>query len=113
MGIGASTLVAMSMAFRLAIEHPHHPPTASAAHQPGQERPPAAGRLARTILLHVRVLEQKPLIVLVVLPADVARMVVPQQDVPLLSRLLEAADLTRPAVDNACSLGLSAERIGP
>jgi hypothetical protein len=61
----------------------------------------------------VRVLEQKPLIVFIVLPADVTGMVVAQQDVPLLSRLVEPADLTGPSVDNARSLGPSAKRIGP
>src|ERR1700730_4239064 len=42
----AAAMVAMSMARSRAIEHPHCPAAATATHQPGQQRPTAAGRLA-------------------------------------------------------------------
>ena len=78
MGVIAAALIAMSVAFAHAIEDPHHSSAPTAPHQPGKQRVTAARRFARAILLHVRVLKQELLIVLVLLPADVARMIVAQ-----------------------------------
>lgn len=108
----AAALVAMSIALRLTVEDTHHPAAASAPHQPGQERASTARRLARTVLLHMGVLEQKALVVFVVLPADVAGMIVAQQDVPLFAGLVDPADLAGPSVNDPRSLALSAERVG-
>jgi hypothetical protein len=60
----------------------------------------------------VGVLEQRLLVVFIILPADVAGVVVPQQDVPLLARFAEAAYLAGAPVDDLRSLGPPAERIG-
>lgn len=56
--------------------------------------------------------KQRLLVVFIILPADVAGVVVPQQDVPLLARFSEAAYLAGAPVDDLRSLGPPAERIG-
>jgi hypothetical protein len=50
------------------------------------------------------VLKQERLIVLILLPADVARMIVAQQDIPFVSGLREAAGLASVSIGNSCSL---------
>src|SRR5262245_42691742 len=52
----------------------------------------------------MRVLKQELLVVLILLPADVARMIVAQQDIPFVSGLREAAGLASAPIDNSCSL---------
>ena len=73
MSVIAAALVAMGIAFAHAVEDAHHPSTASTPHQTGEQCTSAARRLACAILLHMRILEQKLLIVLIFLPTDVAR----------------------------------------
>ena len=60
----------------------------------------------------MRVLEQKLLIVLIFLPTDVARVIVAQQDIPIISGFVEPADLPGPSVDDLRSLRPPAVSIG-
>lgn len=113
MGIVAAASIAVGGTLRHAVEDAHHPAATAAAHQPGQERAAAAGGFARAALLHVGVLEEQLLVVLVLLPADVGGVVVAQQHVPLLLRLVEPADLASTAVDDPRPLPLAAEGVGP
>jgi hypothetical protein len=104
MGIIAAALIAMSVAFPHAVEDTHHSSAPTAPHQTGEQCAAATRRFARAVLLHMRVLKQELLIVLIFLPADVARMIVAQQDIPFISGLREAASLARAPIDNSCSL---------
>src|SRR6516225_2520933 len=83
----ATALIAMSIALPHAVEDTHHSSTPPAPHQPGEQRAPATRRFACTVLLHMRILKKELLVILVLLPADVARMIIAQQDAPFLSGL--------------------------
>jgi hypothetical protein len=72
-------LISMGTPRSHAVEHAHHARTACAAHQPREQRPTAAGALARHALLHVRVLGDHLLILLELGPGDVPRMMVANQ----------------------------------
>ena len=74
----ASTLISVSVTGHHSIEDPHHPAAAAAPNQTGQQRSPAASRLSRCAFLHVRVFAKHLLVLLELLPADVALMVLPQ-----------------------------------
>jgi hypothetical protein len=78
MGVIAAALIAMSVAFPHAVEDAHHSSAPPTPHQPGEQSAAAARRFARAVLLHMRVLKQELLIVLVLVPADVTRMIVAQ-----------------------------------
>src|ERR1700675_4964436 len=58
------------------------------------------------------VLKKQILILLIVLPTDIAGVIVAQQNVPLFARFVEPADLARPSVDNACSMSSPPECVG-
>src|SRR5262245_30657934 len=112
MGIIAAALITMSIAFRHAVEDTHHSSAPAAPHQAGEQRAASARRFARAVLLHMRVLKQELLVVLILLPADVARMIVAQQDIPFASGFCETAGLASTPIDNACSLRPPAKGIG-
>src|SRR5580704_11581706 len=50
------------------------------------------------------VLEKQLLVVFIILPTDIAGMIVAQQNVPLFARFVEPAELSRPPINNPCSL---------
>lgn len=58
------------------------------------------------------VFEKQLLIVFIILPTDIARMIVAQQNVPLFAGFVEPADLARPSIDNPRSLSSPPERVG-
>src|SRR5580700_3062850 len=111
MAIVAPALVAMGVALPHAVEDTHHPPTTPATHQSREQGAPTARRFARTVLLHVGVLEQELLVLLIVLPADITRMAVAQQNVPFVSGLVEPADLAGAPIDHPRSLGSPTEGV--
>src|SRR5438270_10536138 len=82
MTVVAAAMVAVSMARLRAIEHPHCAAATGAAHQSGQQGSAAAGRLAIGPALHMGILRDQLLVFLVLFPADIARVVIAQQDVP-------------------------------
>jgi len=90
------------------IRHLHPPAAPSAAQQPLQQRAAFAGGAATfTAGSHVR---PQPLAVLeVVLPADIAGMVIGQADRPLLDRHLERPDMQLPVGVDALLLAGAAE----
>jgi hypothetical protein len=57
MSIIASALIAMSVAFAHAVKDAHHSSTSAASHQAGEQCAAPARRFARTVLLHMCVLE--------------------------------------------------------
>src|SRR6266436_5994388 len=58
------------------------------------------------------VFEKQLLIVFIILPTDIAAMIVAQQNVPLFAGFVEPADLARPSIDNPRSLSSPPERVG-
>src|SRR5215204_3322634 len=81
-----------------AVGYPHHPTAVPASHQSGQQSSPTARRFARRALLHVRVLQNHLLILLELLPTDVALMMVVQQHAPCRHRPpVTAGFLARPS----------------
>jgi hypothetical protein len=111
MGVVAAALVTMGVALRQTVENAHHPATAPAPDQAAEQGTSASPRFARTVLFHVRVLEQKFLVILVFLPTDVPGMIVAQQDVPLGSGLAQPADLASAPINDPGSLRRPAEGI--
>src|SRR5438445_2994471 len=87
LGVSA-TLVTVCVAGPHAVKDAHHPSAPSAPHQPSQQCPAASGGFAGRSLLHVRVLSQHLLIGFELLPCDVARMMVANQNIPSLHRLV-------------------------
>ena len=105
-------MVAVSMARLRAIEHPHRAAATAAAHQSGQQGSAAAGRLAIGPALHMGILRDQLLVLLVLFPADIAKVVIAQQDVPSGHRLRMASGLAGAPFDDARALRCSAEDIG-
>src|SRR6516164_2633883 len=105
MSVIAAALITMGIPLGLAIEHAHHPPATSAPHQAGQKCASPARRFTRAVLLHVRVFQQQPLIIFILLPANIAGMMVAQENIPFLPRLLEPADLAGATAHDPCLLG--------
>src|ERR1700687_1687753 len=58
------------------------------------------------------VLKKQLLILLIVLPTDIAGMIVAQQNVPLFARFVEPAELSRPPINNPRSLSSPPECVG-
>src|ERR1700747_13733 len=112
MGVIAAALITMGIPLGLAIEHTHHPPATSAPHQAGQKCASSARRFPRAVLLHLRVFQQQRLIVFILLPTDIAGMIVAQENIPFLPRLFEPANLAGATVHDPCLLSDSAKRIG-
>src|SRR6185312_13904463 len=112
MGVIAAALITMGIPLGLAIEDPHHPPATSAPHQASQKCASPARRFTRAVLLHVRVFQQQLLIGFVLLPADIAGMIVAQENIPFLPWFFEPADLAGATVHDPCLLSDSAKRIG-
>jgi hypothetical protein len=85
------------------VDNVQPPPAPTADQKAGEESPAAATRL-RAIPAAVGVGRQLPLILLELLPVDVAFVVVLQQDLTVLKRAMVAIGLARPAVDDLCSV---------
>ena len=112
MRVVAPALIAMGVTTAHAVEHPHHPSAAAAAHEAGEQRAPTAPGLAGRAPLHVGVLQEHPLVLFEPLPVDVALMMIADQDVPLGHRLGVPGGLHRAAVDDAGPFAFAAESIG-
>src|SRR5580704_2130148 len=102
----------MSMARLGTIEHSHRPAAATATDQSGQQGATATCRLPLGPALHMSVLRDQLLVRLVLFPADVAGVVIAQQDGPSGHRLRMAGGLTGVTLDDARALGCAAEDIG-
>src|SRR5580704_18515481 len=102
----------MSMARLGTIEHSHRPAAATATDQSGQQGATATCRLPLGPALHMSVLRDQLLVRLVLFPADVAGVMIAQQDGPSGHRLRMAGGLAGATVDDASALGCAAEDIG-
>src|SRR6266576_3618836 len=78
----AAALISMGMARSGPVEDAQHASAPTATHQPGQQGAAAAGRLSIRPFLHVRVLREHLLVLLKLLPTDVAGMMVAKQHAP-------------------------------
>src|ERR1041385_3169698 len=111
MTVVAAAMVSVGMAGLRAVEHPHRPATAPATDQPGQQRTTTARRFTLSAALHVGVLRDQLLVRLILFPADIAGVVIADQDVPGGHRLRMARGFAGAPVDDARALDRAAEDI--
>src|SRR4051794_24175764 len=112
MAVVASALVAMRVTGTRSVEDAHHAPALAAAGEARQQGSSAAGRLALSALLHMRVLPQECLVLLELGPGQVALVVVADQHGPVSPLATMAARLARSTLDHAGAVAPTPEGIG-
>src|SRR5262249_586972 len=80
----ATAVTAMRTAGPHAVVDSHHAPPPATSRQASQQCPPTTSRSTGSPLLHVRVLGNHPLMLLELIPRDIPRVMVAQQDAPVL-----------------------------
>ena len=111
MTVVAAAMVAVGMARIACRRRPASSGRSDRNAPAGQQGPTATRRLPRGTLLHMRVLRDQLLVRLVLFPADVAGVMIAQQDVPRPSASM-AGGLAGAPVDDARALGRAAEHVG-